>query len=290
MRTRPSPLLLTRSLLRLGVAVLIPTWGACSESTAADGGPTADAHAPQDSGLDAGAHVDAQPADAGADPNWDCVGHVTWSTPTQATAVVSITFATLTGAGVGPLLAGAQVEACEGRDPLCPNPLDTKSTNISGAAILQVPTGTTGFDGFFRVTTASTAPTYLFQHPPIARDGVPWWGPWAVPDLQAIEALAATATVTIDPTKGHLVVLTANCHYLDFPFVASHSTELSVTAAGRSPDLSPDDDYFTMFFNLDPGPVAIEVRRKSTDELVGRAVLFIVAGGFSETVLGPTPL
>ncbi|MCK6552170.1 hypothetical protein L6R52_40440 [Myxococcota bacterium] len=283
---------------------------ACGESSSKDAG--VDAQVPIDAGHDAGTVMDADAAevpdggdagevpdsgDAGVvdtgvppGPDWTCVGSVVAPTPSVATSWVGLTFLTIDGFTIGGPVIGARVDVCAGRDPACTSPIWTEDTDGSGHVALSVPTGDDGFDGYFRVTAAGAAPMVLFQHPPIAHPGVPWSGPWIIPELADLEVMATTATVTLDAGKGTLLVLTANCHYLDYPFVRSETSELTVTAAGLLPDWIAFDDSASMFFNLDAGPVTIEVSHTATGHLVGRAVVFVEAGGYAQTVLGPTPL
>lgn len=253
---------------------------------AGDGAPDADAGAPPDADAGGGA--------PDADTDWSCVGHVEPATPAIAVSTVRLSFIAANGFvfdGGNPPLALAGVEACAGRDPACSSKVASAVTSPGGEVELQVPTGGIGFTGFFRITAAGSVPTLLFQNPPIAHEGVPWHGPWIAPTGADLATYASRASVTLDPGRGRLLVLTANCHYLDHdPFQPSGTRELAVTAGGRPPDLDDTILEASTFFNLEPGPVSVEVSRRSTGELVGREIVFIEAGGFTQMVLGPTPL
>jgi hypothetical protein len=113
-----------------------------------------------------------------------------------------------------------------------------------------------------------------------------------VPDHDDLVAIAGTET--LDETRGHSVVLTADCCYLlggpgtPVECRRSDTNELEVTIDGVSPENTGMDDY-GVWINLEPGPALVEARLRTTHDLVGQEEIFIVAGGLSQTVIGPTP-
>jgi len=271
---------------------------ACDNTPApADTGARTDALAPDAHVAgDATIEVDAWARRASV---WSCLGDsLAWPDPVNAQATFGLTFIDMDGASEGPPLNGATVDACPGGDVACSAPDSTATTAGLGRVELTVPTPGVGWHGFMRVTSAGHVPTHVFLSHSIWHDAAWWSGPWAVFETTDLESWAASLSppLTLDPAMGHALVLTADCCYLERVGAAprgcsrSDTDELAVTIDGVAPSDSRAGDYFYAFFNLEPGPATIEARLRSTGDVVGRSEIFIVPGGFSEGVIGPTPI
>lgn len=275
-------------------------------ATLAAGGGCDPSPTPQDSGTDAYSADAFIQADAPVDVDaggrasvWACLdGPVAWPDPINANATFDLTFIDVDGAVEGPPLNGATIDACPAGDPTCATPDSTATTAGLGRAQLTVPTPGVGWHGFVRVTSAGHMPTHVFLSHSIWHNAAWWSGPWAVPETADLETWAGSLSpaITLDASRGHAMMLTADCCYLERVGGApagcerSDTDELSVTIDGVEPDASAPGEYFYAFFNLEPGPAIVEARLRSTGDVVGRQEIFIVAGGFSEGVIGPTPL
>lgn len=278
----------SRSLLTAIAAMLT---AACNGG----GGGTADT-GPADAGIDGGG-ADGGGADGGTDAAvrasvWSCLPLASFPTPDGPSSTFTMTFWDIEGVDVTHASVGTTIDACAAGDEACASPLSTATTDASGRATLTVPTLGAPWAGFLSIHSAVSTPAYLFLHPPMWYDGLRWTGPWAVPDATDLAALAGT--ITIDPARGHVLVLTADCCYLERGAAVgcnggSDAHDVVVTLDGVAADLVPTNDYASFFFNVEPGPALVEARVRGTGELVGRSEIFVVAGGFSETVVGPTP-
>lgn len=266
-------------------AVSTLLWVGCAGTTGGVDGGTADA------GIDAGGGDDGG-SDAGARASvWSCLPIAAFPAADGPESSFSLTLWDFEGLDVTHASVGTTVDACAAGDDACASPLSTATTDASGRATLTVPTPTP-WSGFFYLHSATSTPSYLFLHPPIWYDGARWTGPWGVPDATDLAALAGS--ITIDATRGHVVVLTADCCYLERgPAVGctsgSDAHDVDVTIDGVAPDVVPAGDYAALFFNLPPGPALVEARVRGTHQLVGQAEIFVAAGALSQTVIGPTP-
>ncbi|MFO0708659.1 MAG: hypothetical protein U0353_02410 [Sandaracinus sp.] len=279
-----------RSITRRACVATILALGleACGGGDGADAG--ADARVSPDVGVadDTGALDDA----ARRASVWSCLPLAQFPTPTDRSQGFTLSLTELDGFTPSGPSVGTRVEACALGDEACTHVIAEDTSNADGEVSLVVPTPGVPWQGFLRFTSATSLPNQLFLLPPTWGDFAWWGGPWAVIDHDDLVALAGSET--LDDTKGHVVVLTADCCYVESTRAAppecrgSDTNELEVTVDGVPSENTGMDDY-ALFINLEPGPALVEARLRTTHELVGQEEIFIVAGGLSQTVIGPTP-
>ena len=281
----------SRRILTLAGCVIsatAPLTGCGGGDGATDSGGTRDAPA-----LDAPQGDAWQDLDAARRASvWSCLPLFDFPAPEGPTHTFTIELTELDGFDVSVPSVGTRVTACPLGDQDCGTPLSDDTTDASGYATLTVPAPGVPWRGFLRFQSATSVPTQLFLLPPVWRDDVWWSGPWAVPDREDLVAIAGAEA--LDDTRGHALVLTADCCYLEggagtpAECRRSDTNELEVTIDGIPPENTGIDDY-GVWINLEPGPALVEARLRTTHELVGQEEIFIVAGGLSQTVIGPTP-
>jgi len=142
------------------------------------------------------------------------------------------------------------------------------------------------------------AGTHTWRLPPIHEELFPWSGPYGVAtSLEAFREDAALAGFEPDPSKAQVAVFRTSCGYMDEDSYSA-TTETQARLDGRAPDLAPEEmrlcspviPCIEWFFNVEPGPISVEVRLQWSEELVGRVHAYAWAGGLTHLVVGPTPL
>lgn len=138
------------------------------------------------------------------EPDWSCIGSVTYPTPAGATAVMTPTYKDfLTDAP----LEAITINACAKDDIDCATPLDTQTTDAQGMASVTVPLGATGFDGFLELSSPELA-WLAFTTKPVTSDLAFESG---LVKKSGLNALAALSNATLDPERGVLVLNVEDC-------------------------------------------------------------------------------
>src|SRR5262249_11897753 len=131
--------------------------------------------------------------------------NVVWSAPTTATAMMQVTVTSLQSTQPIPNLT---VSACGMADVDCASPIQMATTDANGGALLTVPLGPTGFEGFFELQGPGVPPSLVFAYPPITADG-----PLAIPllDDATFDLFTGFVGVVPDATRGHLALIAFDC-------------------------------------------------------------------------------
>jgi hypothetical protein len=246
--------------------------------------------------VDAGA--DAAPeakVDTAAD--WSCVGNV--AAPAAASPSIAFDFGLVDPSNNKPV-AGATVKTCARTDTTCGAPLETATTDEVGRAkFAALPTGTSGFDGFFEVQFGSEIPNLNFQPPIVASIADytrQYWGnsQWQVifqaggfkPDQQTL----GTVGFQVHDCKGYLPGgITAELDVKDAKIVRGFIVyengigTVSTTATATSALVGLGG-----FFNVPPGPVTLTLKVEATGQVVSVSKVFARAGAYTAVVAAPT--
>jgi len=146
-------------------------------------------------------------------PDYECLGHVPAPPAPTATYFALTTVYMDVSSGVGVPAVGLTVKACAKTDATCATPVGTGMTGPSGSALVEVPAGTAGFDGYLDVTGPSgdggaILETLVFSSEPVLADGS---GPTTNVTTAAALQQSVAALGTLDPTRAQVLVLDDAC-------------------------------------------------------------------------------
>lgn len=277
---------ITRSragLQGLGWLVLVAALAACGDD---DGSSVPDASSADTSPADTGTPDSARPDSGMVRPaGFDCVGSVTW--PTATGPSIEATFRSFTRwAPSGPdgPFAGLEVALCAaGGD--CESPLDTGTTDASGAVTLTMPTPGHGFAGYLHASAADHVSMRMEFFPPISTVDSRWLGAdhyKAVLTGADIESIVADPGYTYDPARGVVVATIIDCAG-EFDVFG----EVDVSANGVAGAVHEAGD--TVFVDVEPGDIEIVAVLGTTGEEIARIDSRVSAGEITAIHFGPMP-
>jgi hypothetical protein len=173
---------------------------------------------------------------------------------------------------------GYDVKACARNDTACAAPLGSGKTGDNGSVTFTLPTGASGFDGFFAVTGPSDVTDLSFVATPLRVDTTGYrriyWG------ASAIKTVLATTTtgVTLDPMRGVVAYEVHDCAKRTAAGMTVTLAEADDKTVSGTVDIaktafivgSTVTDYSGQggFANVRPGPVTLTVRRADTGDVV----------------------
>ncbi len=232
---------------------------------------------------------------------WSCLGDTpAAATPTEATARVMVSVCNFVDNCATPV-TGLTVSACAKKDVNCTNPLVSDVMDDNGMITLDVPIGTTGFDGYLQIDSMPAlctdeqvfgaagamlcglspscdpmnptddclvptfAPALLFMNPPVTADLQQPLGLPLLPSA-ALPSIVQAAGAQLDPTTGNLFITAVDCD--------------GNTSAGVTYSISQASDQVTQLY-VDNGVVSdtvFETDRSGIGGFVG------VPPGFAEVV------
>ena len=239
--------------------------------------------------------VDDVPDDGAMPPgDWTCLGSVTWPTPLLTTIDMTGTVQDyLTDAPI----AGATVKVCARTDTDCTAPLDEGTTDALGEAVVTVPLGSTGFDGYFDIAAAGYVPALRYTVDPIT--SVPSAAASTAPLITTttFAMLAGAAGITIDPARGHLILTAMDCEPAFAAGVAltvdtadSSSTRLYMVGGLPSTTATETDvSGGAGYVNLPAGAATVSTSLAATSDAVGSTDINIRAGAIAMFTMPPTP-
>ena len=146
-------------------------------------------------------------------PDYECLGHVPpLPAPTATYFALTTTYLDVSS-GSGVPAVGLTVNACAKTDASCAAPVGTAMTGASGSALLEVPAGTVGFDGYLDVAGPSgdggaILETLVFSSEPVLADGF-----GHTTNVTTAAALQQSVAVlgALDPTRAQLLVFDEAC-------------------------------------------------------------------------------
>jgi hypothetical protein len=275
-------------LVVLGAVAL--AMGACSSSSTSNG-----------TASDAGA------SDAGevrTEYDWSCLGKVTLPPPAASTLSVNLTIEDYRSLG----LANADVRACpDPTDATCAAGTTAKKTDANGKVTIDVPAGTAGFAGYFEAVDPTDVTSLHFVPDPFVKTPINHGrGTYRAADLKI---LTDSIGVTIDATRGHILVQVQDCLSKALP---QNDLAMSPVAGGVTLTLDPmpagvvlayvtksvvsktatetyDGSGAAGFINVPPGIYTVTGKRAKTGERVGSLKVHARAGAHSMLILAPTP-
>jgi hypothetical protein len=220
--------------------------------------------------------------------------------PTCDTVVPAPTVATasleLTANGLNGPVAGVTIEVCAKSDPSCASPLDAGVTDLTGAVVLTVATGASGFDGYFRITSPDILTSELWTSVPIVKDeslGVVVVAP------AILSILAGAYGVTLDESMGQVAAILYQCSPTGAWVDEATGATLAMTPAaelvgytmGQQPapgQAGTDVTGAAAGINVPPGDVVVENRDPNGD-VVGVVTVPAKAGVLTQIAFGSTP-
>jgi hypothetical protein len=278
---------------------LIASATSCSSSTSST--------SPQDAGTS-----DAPEVTVDTLADWSCLGKVKDATSSAAT--IPFSFGALdpfTAKGV----TGAVVKTCARADVACASPFETLTTDDTGTVSFKsLPTGTTGFDGYFEVQVGSEIANLNFEGHPITAV-IPKYGRTHYGDSQIATLLQTSATkVDLDRTRGVVTFQARDCSEYPAGVSCRESNCRAYTPGGVSFSLDVQDPkiirgYISSidgkvtlsttatstsalfglggFVNVPPGPVTLTAKVAATGQIIGTYKTFARAGAISAMVATP---
>lgn len=228
------------------------------------------------------------PEDTG---DWTCLGNVTYPGPEVPSVVLNLTAIVITNGGP---IAGLSVAACGAADATCASPVTTGTTDARGNVSLTVPTGTAGFDGYFRATGATIPDSYVFPFPPIVEDVEALT--LRLIDDGALTLLSTLYGVEAVPGRGHLGVAVQDCAQegaaaMTVAVDTADGQTQTLYVNGELPDAgaqTTDESGVVSLFSIPPGTATVTATRVSTGEVVGTVQVAIVADSITYATLPPT--
>lgn len=233
--------------------------------------------------------------DAGSDPTWGCVGHVTWP-PEDGTRSVALNERVLHLLNDSPI-PGMTFHPCRGLDISCSSPLSEATSDANGAYSLKVPFGFRGFLEGVPPPDSGVMPLLLPLVPPPFADEVPGsTEPVHVPTVDELRGLLTVIKRDVNPETGHAFGLAVDCQGKPAPGV-----RLEVTPVGpesvpyysdetRLPSVTLGETTARGelgVVNLPPGPTTFRYFLGS--RLIGTTTAQIRKGAVTAIALPPTP-
>jgi hypothetical protein len=226
-----------------------------------------------------------------------CIGSVTWPTPATPSANLGAQFVDFTPSGPGTTpQANLAVKACARDDATCATVIASGSTASDGTISLAVPTGTSGFDGYFDVAGADRFPELAFFLPPIVTDTTPTADGRGIPSIATMSAIATAAGTSIDPARAHLIVRVRDCTRLLTVSGASivvdladaSSVAIAMSGGGFVKGTLTDSTGLVGMLDVPPGAATITVTLPQYARTLGTTKLILRAGVVTTTSMSPT--
>jgi hypothetical protein len=212
----------------------------------------------------------ATDCDSGND--WRCVGHASWPTAKDSSTVISMQTGWYGGGAVPFPLAGITMKICDPQNPSKCNPFDQATTDAYGAATLTLPQdpGLPATPSYFEYSAPNIVTELIYQGFAFS-EKVARFGGIAVLDVPGLDALAAQAGVTIDPSRGVLSMSTADCDGVPAPgvtFTATGIDEKSTLVYYANGEFTAqahetDDHGQGVYLNVPQGTVTVTAFPKS---------------------------
>jgi len=228
--------------------------------------------------------VDAAPSPAGAE--WACLDQ-----PVAARAVprrpgVSLTLGVIDIAS-RQQPEGLRARACSRLDVLCEAPLASVTSDDSAEMRLPLPQG---FDGFLEITSEASVPALYFLSQPLDADA---HETLFVVSPSGLSALAETARVALDETRGYLLSRAFDCDGAPAQGVRIEGSQLGLpfTFEGGLPRFGSDvtsSDGLVGYVNVPPGLVFMVGREVSGGRECGATSVLARSGWLTYGDIGPS--
>jgi hypothetical protein len=197
-------------------------------------------------------------------PDFSCLGLNAPPPPTTPSAALTFTVAEASTPDNG--LAGVTVAAFDRTDLAETLPLGTTVSDATGAAMLAVPLGAAGWDGFLKLSGDAMAmlrTTYAYRDKAVTADVD--LGPVVIINETSLTVLEATAGATQDLAQGEVGMQLVDCAGAGVP---ETTIALSVTGASTSivyvrgglplaANPSSDGSGAMLIFNAPVGPLTV---------------------------------
>ncbi len=219
------------------------------------------------------------------DPKWGCVGEVE-PVPSGDMDTLTARFLDLITNKPAP---GITVKLCNKFDAPCDAPIGTPVPDADGAVTVTIPSE---LEAYLEVQGPDYYPMLAFlDHVAQDENEVVFMIPTGV-----AAALAQTADVTIDDTKGLLLVRTTDCTWAPTEgasvsiFPTDQETRFYTINNTTTPDASETDTAGNAgFINVTPGTVSVSGTIGPMGKKFGQVSTLIRSGTITAQILRPTP-
>jgi hypothetical protein len=233
---------------------------------------------------------------------WECVGHVSWPSPTGPTIDLTVPFV-LYGVNTKPAI-GVNVALCSVADPSCMNPLSSATTDDAGLARLTLLLSSVGGNSgavYFDVTSSDAGPsimeTLVFPNFPFtAQDARLPNGPALLNHDQVVAAYQGSQIPGPVPGTGIVAVTVADCFQIAAPGVSFSGSGLDGSTQIYFHQGTPtttvnatDTEGIGGFGNVAPGLVDIVATPKALGAPIGHATGFVRPNAVTTILAQPTP-
>jgi len=166
---------------------------------------------------------------------------------------------------------------------------------MNGNVSLTVPFGQKGFDGYVTGTMTGFYPILMMGSIPyIPADGTTAFT--MAPKASLDSLLMQADGITLDPTKGHILLFASNCAFQASAGVSAKVMGVDpshvVYATNATPDpkaTQTDASGGIVAINLAPGQYTVETDLAANGKTIAKATAIVVAGTITEIYMLPTP-
>jgi hypothetical protein len=195
--------------------------------------------------------------------HWGCLGNVSFPLAPSPTIALTV------GVTITPTNAQAQgvsVKACTAIDPDCASPVATETTDASGLATLVIPAGGEGFAGHIEVSGDGLTPElYFFDYyltEPTSSLTIDMF------TSASFASYVGIANVTLDPTRGTILVAAFDCALetsanVVFSATGTDAQSQLLYVSGDLPSntaTTTDTTGTALLVNVPPGPVTVTAK------------------------------
>lgn len=219
------------------------------------------------------------------DPKWGCVGNVS-PLPSGTMDTLSAQLVDLISNDPP---ANMTVKLCNKYDTMCGTPLGTPQPDATGKVTVTI---SSDIEAYLDVTAPGYYPSIIFfEHAAQAKNPVVFILPTG-----AVDAIAATAKVTLDPTKGILLVRNTDCQLGPTAgasvTMAPHDMDRGFYVIGSAATLDAtqtDNSGNSGFLNVDPGTPTVTGTIGPMGKEFGKVTTLVRTGYVTDQILRPTP-
>ncbi len=226
------------------------------------------------------------------DPVWGCLGNVEEPMAMPGTFHNQTMLIVDALTGVSP--PGLTLRICSSVDINCDSPLEENLTPDAGGYVHF--TVMSGFLGYLETDAPDIMPSIL-PIGPVVDDSPETGETIQLVRTIVVEAIAGTAGIEIDPTKGHVLSLLGGCDGLGHAGVSfTHQPSDQGTPfylIGNSPDTMvpvSDESGQSGILNVEPSFVTISTTREETGQFIGEKRVLIRPGHLTYAGILPTPI
>lgn len=224
--------------------------------------------------------------------DFSCVGSVVPEKPTSAT--VTFQFKVI-DATTQKGIASVAVRACAKADTTCAAPLSNGVTDAMGAAMLTVPTGTAGFDGYVEVSDPKLVPQLAFL--PNAVTSSSYSYSTVALTTNTFNLVQTILKLKADASRGHVGVVSYDCKNVAAPGVsiavstsdAQSTSAYFVNMVPMTSATETDASGFGLVANVPVGPTTVTATVNALGKPMGKPEIFVRAGTISALALQPLP-